>query len=148
MDSSVRMLDEEEPPIEFDTSLLQSLPFIVGYCVHSVFKSTLYSKCGSSTYSSSLDINEKVCSISFKCLSSLIEDTFDLDATDPVYGLIFSNDRECLKCPSVPVLEAVVPRYYMDFCDRGPILILVNFHMPKSVINFVNGKRAIDIENV
>ena len=42
-------------------------------------------------------------------MNSLIEeDTFDLDVTDPVYGIIFSNDRGGLKCPSVPVLEAVV----------------------------------------
>ena len=57
----------------------------------------------------SLDINEKVSSVCSQCLISLIEeDTFDLDVTDPVYGLIFSNDKGGLKCPSVPVLEAVV----------------------------------------
>ena len=105
----MRMLDEEEPPITLDTSLLQYLAFIAGYCVHSVFKSTLYSKRGSSTHSSSLDINEKVSSVCSQCVNTLIEeDSFDLDVTDPVHGLIFSNDKGGLKCPSVPVLEAVV----------------------------------------
>ena len=106
LDPYIRMLDEEEPPIALDTSLLQSLAFIAGYCVHSIFKSTLYSNRGSSAHSSSI---EKVSSLCSQCLNSLIEeDTFDLDVTDPVYGLIFSNDRGGLKCPSAPVLEAVV----------------------------------------
>ena len=103
------MLDEEEPASALDTSLLQSLAFIAGYCVHSVFKSTLYSKRGSRTYSACLDINEELSRVCSQCLNSLIEeDTFDLDVTDPIYGLIFSNNRGGLKCPSVPILEAVV----------------------------------------
>ena len=91
-----------------DTSVIQYLACIAGYCVHSVFKSAYYSKRGI-THSSSLSITDEVSSICSQCLSKLVEeDTLELDTTDPLYGLICSIHRRGLKWPSAPVLEAVV----------------------------------------
>ena len=86
LDPYNRVFNEEETPIILDTSLIQSLAFIAGYCVHSIFKSALYSKRGI-IHSSGVSNTEEVSSICSQCLSSLVEeDTFELDITDPVYG--------------------------------------------------------------
>ncbi|KAI6658292.1 hypothetical protein LOD99_15561 [Oopsacas minuta] len=107
LDPYNRVYNEEETPIILNTSFIQSLSFISGYCVHSIFKSAFYSKRGI-THSSGVRDTEEVSSICSQCLSSLVEeDTLELDVTDPVYGLICSIDRGGLKWPSVPVLEAV-----------------------------------------
>ena len=109
LDPYTKIINEDETPITLDTSLLQSLAFIAGYCVHSIFKSALYCKRSSCTDSSTMSIDERKSSICSQCLSDLVEeDTFDVGVTDPVYGLIFSSDRGGLKWPSAPVLEAVV----------------------------------------
>ena len=111
LDPYNRVFNEEETPIILDTSLIQSLAFIAGYCVHSIFKSALYSKRGI-THSSGVSNTEELSSICSQCLSSLVEeDTFELDITDPVYGLICSIDRGGLKWPSAPGsrLEFTIP---------------------------------------
>ncbi|KAI6648417.1 Transposable element P transposase [Oopsacas minuta] len=46
LDTYNRVFNEEETPIVLDTSLILSLAFIAGYCVHSIFKSAFYSKGG------------------------------------------------------------------------------------------------------
>ena len=106
LDPYNRVFNEEETPIILDTTLIQSLAFITDYCVHSIFKSVLYSKGGITHYSGVS--TEEVSSICSQCLSSLVEEnTFELDTTDPVHGLICSIDRGGLKWPSAPVLEAI-----------------------------------------
>ncbi|KAI6653977.1 hypothetical protein LOD99_3153 [Oopsacas minuta] len=93
LDPYNRVFNEEETPIILDASLIQSLAFIAGYCVHSIFKSAFYSKRGI-THSSGVRDTEEVSSICSQCLSSLVkEDTLELDITDPIYGLICSIDR-------------------------------------------------------
>ena len=109
LDPYIEIIDKVETPVTLDTSLLQSLTFIAGYCVHSIFKGALYCKRGSCTDSSNMNIDEIIGSICSQFLSKLCEeDTFDVGITDPVYGLIFSSDRGGLKWPSAPVLVAVI----------------------------------------
>ncbi|KAI6651884.1 Transposable element P transposase [Oopsacas minuta] len=73
LDPYNRVFNEEETPIILDTSLIQSLAFIAGYCIHSIFKSAFYSKRGI-THSSGVRDTEEVSSICFHCLSSLVEE--------------------------------------------------------------------------
>ncbi|KAI6656126.1 hypothetical protein LOD99_1459 [Oopsacas minuta] len=108
LDPYNRVFNEEEVPIVLDISLIQSLTFIAGYCVIQSSK-VLSILSEGITHSSGVRDTEEVSSICSQCLSSLVEEeTFELDMTDPVYGLICSIDRGGLKWPSAPVLEAVV----------------------------------------
>ena len=97
LDPHIEIIDEVETHVTLDTSLLQCLPFIAGYCVHSIFKSARYCKRGSCNDSSNMNIGERTSSICSQCLSKLCEeDTFDVGITDPVYGLIFQVIEEAL----------------------------------------------------
>ena len=94
------LLDTFETTPISDPFILQSLAFIAGYTVHSIYKSKVFRK-------PTKDSTTK--SMCPSCLSLLTEDK-DLEFEDPadsIYGLIQLQDRGGLKWPSVPVLEAV-----------------------------------------
>ena len=94
------LLDTFETTPISDPFILQSLAFIAGYTVHSIYKSKVLRK-------PTKDSTTK--SMCPSCLSLLTEDK-DLEFDDPadsMYGLIQLQDRGGLKWPSVPVLEAV-----------------------------------------
>ena len=94
------LLDTFETTHISDPFILQSLAFIAGYTIYSIYKSKVFRK-------PTKDSTTK--SMCPSCLSLLTEDK-DLEFEEPVdsiYGLIQLQDRGGLKWPSVPVLKAV-----------------------------------------
>ena len=86
LDTFLSILEQhtEEPPI----SIIQSLAFIVGYAVHSLFKKS-----------------KKKCP---DCLIFLTEDKVEFVDYESAYTLIDIIDRGSLKWPSRPVIDVIL----------------------------------------